>query len=191
MDGFLPEDRAWFDEILGSRRLVDVVRRVHRGPARTAHLVELGGHRSPRTSGGGRPSARHPGWRRGRAASSSTRNRRRRTVIRSRTAGGDVRGVARRFRGGSRRLPAAGEARATRKARVSAVLSQKASASWWPRVSPRTMVVATRCRTSVARAVAASGASGPRRRCGRRRRAGWGFSDRASRSSCVDPGVPI
>lgn len=29
MDGFLPEDRAWFDEILGTRRLVDVVRRVH------------------------------------------------------------------------------------------------------------------------------------------------------------------
>lgn len=29
MDGFLPEDRAWFDSILGSRRLVDVVRRVH------------------------------------------------------------------------------------------------------------------------------------------------------------------
>lgn len=29
MDGFLPEDRAWFDSVLGSRRLVDVVRQVH------------------------------------------------------------------------------------------------------------------------------------------------------------------
>ncbi|MFT4125394.1 MAG: exodeoxyribonuclease III [Gordonia sp. (in: high G+C Gram-positive bacteria)] len=29
MDGFLPEDRAWFDSLLGARRLVDVVRRVH------------------------------------------------------------------------------------------------------------------------------------------------------------------
>ncbi len=29
MDGFLLEDREWFDEILGARRLVDVVRRVH------------------------------------------------------------------------------------------------------------------------------------------------------------------
>ena len=29
MDGFLPEDRDWFDAILGTRRLVDVVRRAH------------------------------------------------------------------------------------------------------------------------------------------------------------------
>ncbi|GAB21526.1 putative exodeoxyribonuclease [Gordonia polyisoprenivorans NBRC 16320 = JCM 10675] len=29
MDGFLPEDREWFESILGTRRLVDVVRRVH------------------------------------------------------------------------------------------------------------------------------------------------------------------
>lgn len=29
MDGFLPEDRAWFDSILGTRRLVDVVRQVY------------------------------------------------------------------------------------------------------------------------------------------------------------------
>lgn len=29
MDGFLPEDRDWFDSLLGTRRLVDVVRRVH------------------------------------------------------------------------------------------------------------------------------------------------------------------
>ena len=29
MDGFLPEDRAWFDAVLGSRRLVDVVRQVY------------------------------------------------------------------------------------------------------------------------------------------------------------------
>lgn len=29
MDGFLPGDRAWFDSILGRRRLVDVVRQVH------------------------------------------------------------------------------------------------------------------------------------------------------------------
>ncbi len=29
MDGFLPEDRAWFDSLLGTRRMVDVVRRVH------------------------------------------------------------------------------------------------------------------------------------------------------------------
>ncbi|MFW0789674.1 exodeoxyribonuclease III [Gordonia sp. CPCC 205333] len=29
MDGFLPEDRAWFDSLLGKRRLVDVVRRVY------------------------------------------------------------------------------------------------------------------------------------------------------------------
>ncbi len=29
MDGFLPEDRAWFDALLGTRRLVDVVRRLH------------------------------------------------------------------------------------------------------------------------------------------------------------------
>ncbi|WP_040508995.1 exodeoxyribonuclease III [Gordonia soli] len=29
MDGFLPEDREWFDSILGSRRLVDVVRQTH------------------------------------------------------------------------------------------------------------------------------------------------------------------
>ncbi|MFT3660306.1 MAG: exodeoxyribonuclease III [Gordonia sp. (in: high G+C Gram-positive bacteria)] len=29
MDGFLPEEREWFSSILGSRRLVDVVRRLH------------------------------------------------------------------------------------------------------------------------------------------------------------------
>lgn len=29
MDGFLPSDRDWFDELLGTRRLVDVVRAVH------------------------------------------------------------------------------------------------------------------------------------------------------------------
>lgn len=29
MDGFLPEDRAWFDSVLGRRRLVDVVRQVY------------------------------------------------------------------------------------------------------------------------------------------------------------------
>lgn len=29
MDGFLPEDREWFDTVLGTRRLVDVVRRVN------------------------------------------------------------------------------------------------------------------------------------------------------------------
>lgn len=29
MDGFLPEDRQWFDSILGTRRLVDVVRSVY------------------------------------------------------------------------------------------------------------------------------------------------------------------
>lgn len=29
MDGFLPEDREWFDTVLGRRRLVDVVRQVH------------------------------------------------------------------------------------------------------------------------------------------------------------------
>ncbi len=29
MDGFLPEDRAWFTSILGKRRLVDVVRQAH------------------------------------------------------------------------------------------------------------------------------------------------------------------
>nr|WP_160319569.1 exodeoxyribonuclease III [Gordonia sp. NB41Y] len=29
MDGFLPEDREWFDTVLGSRRLVDVVRQTH------------------------------------------------------------------------------------------------------------------------------------------------------------------
>lgn len=29
MDGFLPEDREWFSSILGTRRLVDVVRQVH------------------------------------------------------------------------------------------------------------------------------------------------------------------
>ncbi|MGC4935872.1 exodeoxyribonuclease III [Gordonia sp. DT30] len=29
MDGFLPEDRDWFDAVLGRRRLVDVVRQVH------------------------------------------------------------------------------------------------------------------------------------------------------------------
>jgi exodeoxyribonuclease-3 len=29
MDGFLPEDREWFGSLLGTRRLVDVVRRVH------------------------------------------------------------------------------------------------------------------------------------------------------------------
>ncbi|GAB20203.1 putative exodeoxyribonuclease [Gordonia effusa NBRC 100432] len=29
MDGFLPEDRAWFDSLLGKRRMVDVVRRIY------------------------------------------------------------------------------------------------------------------------------------------------------------------
>lgn len=29
MDGFLPEDREWFDSLLGTRRLVDVVRQEH------------------------------------------------------------------------------------------------------------------------------------------------------------------
>ncbi|MGW0037228.1 exodeoxyribonuclease III [Gordonia sp. NPDC003376] len=29
MDGFLPEDREWFDTVLGNRRLVDVVRQTH------------------------------------------------------------------------------------------------------------------------------------------------------------------
>lgn len=53
MDGFLPEDRDWFDAILGRRRLIDVVRRVH------------GDHAGPLTwwSWAGQSFTKDVGWR--------------------------------------------------------------------------------------------------------------------------------
>ncbi|MGW4634664.1 exodeoxyribonuclease III [Nocardia sp. NPDC004415] len=53
MDGFLPADREWFSSVLGTRRLVDVVRQVH------------GDHPGPLTwwSWAGQSFAKDVGWR--------------------------------------------------------------------------------------------------------------------------------